>query len=499
MAEKRGSRGSGRGSGSEIKFGTDGWRAGIARDFTFDNVARVAKATAEFLLNSKRKDLAIYRDWGSPYRSATCGVVVGYDMRFLSREFAHHFARVLHDSGIPVSISSAPIPTPALSYAVVDRNAAAGIMFTASHNPPTDNGIKYKAEYGGSAPGEVTTEVESFLPKTAPVPRSLESALQKIDIRGPFLKKVRTLVDPASLTASPVHVVVDSMYGSAQGYVAQLLDEYGLTHTQVRSRRDVLFGGKKPEPIEKNLVPLRAVIASLRRRGKPLLGVVTDGDGDRISAMDEKGGFIDAHRTFALILRHLVEERGLRGAVVKSFNLTDMAQDICREYGLPLIEVPVGFKHAVEQILKKDVLVAAEESGSIAIRGHIPERDGVLHSLLLTEIAATAGRPMSEVVDKLYTDFGPRVYRRHDIEVEGQLAVVSRLLADPPERFGGKRVLAVETMDGLKLRFDHGWLLFRASGTEPILRLYCEMEEKKDVDSLLEEAERLARGELPLW
>ena len=493
--EKKGSRG----GGSEIRFGTDGWRASIAREFTFDNVARVAQATARFLLDEKRKDLAIYRDWGSPYRPAVDGVVVGYDMRFLSREFAHHFARVLHDSGIPVAVSDAPVPTPALSYAVVERNVAAGIMFTASHNPATDNGIKYKAEYGGSAPGEVTSGVESFLPHTPPISHSPKGAIKELDLKTPFLEKVRTLVDPDRLTASPVHIVIDSMYGSAQGYVSQLLGEYGVPYTNMRGRHDPLFGGKKPEPIEENLVPLRAVIASLRRRGKPLLGVVTDGDGDRISAMDEKGGFIDAHRTFALILRHLVEVRGWRGTVVKSFNLTDMTQDICHEYGLPLIEVPVGFKYAVEQILKHDVLIAAEESGSIAIRGHIPERDGVLHSLLLTEIAAGAGRPMSEVVERLFTDFGPRVYQRRDLKVEERLEVVARLRENPPERFGNRRVIAVETMDGIKLRFDQGWLLFRASGTEPILRIYCEMRERKDVLNLLEEAERLARGDLTLW
>jgi phosphomannomutase len=393
--EKKGSRS----GGSEIKFGTDGWRAGIAREFTFDNVARVAQATARFLLDEKRKDLAIYRDWGSPYRPAVDGVIVGYDMRFLSREFAHHFARVLHDSGIPVAVSDAPVPTPALSYAVVDRNVAAGIMFTASHNPATDNGIKYKAEYGGSAPGEVTSGVESFLPHTAPVPHSPKEAIDEINLRTPFLEKVRTLVDPDRLTASPVYVVIDSMYGSAQGYVSQLLGEYGVPYTNIRGRHDTLFGGKKPEPIEENLVPLRAVIASLRHRKHNLIGVVTDGDGDRISAMDEKGGFIDAHRTFALILRYLVEVRGLRGSVITAFNLTDMARDMCEDYGLTQIVVPIGFKHHCEKILKRgDVLIGAEESGSIAIQGHIPERDGVLHSILLSEIVASAGRPASELV-----------------------------------------------------------------------------------------------------
>jgi len=494
--EKRASQG----DAGRIKFGTDGWRAIIADRFTFDNVARVAEATARFLLSEERKQLDIYKDWGSPYRPAADGVVVGYDMRFLSPEFAHHFARVLHDSGIPVCISDAPVPTPAVSYAVVDRNTSAGIMFTASHNPAIYNGIKYKAEYGGSAPGEVTSGVESRLPQRVPVPHSPEGAVEQVDLKTPFLEKVRTLIDPARLTASPVYVVIDSMYGSAQGYVSQLLREYGVAYTQIRGRHDPLFGGKKPEPLEENLVPLRAVIASLRRRKQNLIGVVTDGDGDRISAMDEKGGFIDAHRTFALILRYLVEERGLRGSVVTSFNLTDMARDMCADYGLEQIVVPIGFKHHCEKILKRgDVLIAAEESGSIAIRGHIPERDGVLHSILLTEIAASAARPMSELVKSLFVKYGPRVYHRHDITVEERLEVVARLKKNPPAAFAGRRVNEVETLDGVKLRLDDGWLLFRASGTEPILRIYCEMRTEKDVQELLQEAERLARGELRLW
>ncbi len=482
-----------------IKFGTDGWRGVIAREFTFDNVARVGQATAEFLLAPNRKGLAIYRDWGAEYRPAANGVVVGYDTRFLSREFAHHFARVLCDNGIPVTVSEKPVPTPALSYAVVDRRAAAGIMFTASHNPPIYNGIKYKAEYGGSAPGEVTAAVEERLPQGVPQPATQEGAIEQVDLKLPFLNKVRSLVDSERLTASPVQVVIDSMYGSAQGYVAELLSEHGVPSVQIRGTRDVLFGGKKPEPLEENLIPLRAVIASVRRRKGPVIGVVTDGDGDRISAMDEKGGFIDAHRTFALILRYLVEERGWRGAVVKSFALTDMAKVLCREYNLELIEVPIGFKYACEQILKHDVLIAAEESGSIAVRGHIPERDGVLLSLLLTEIAATANRPMSDVVERMLEDVGPHVYHRCDIALEERIEVVSRLSEDPPERFAGHRVCVVETLDGLKLRFDKGWLLLRASGTEPILRLYCEMATEKDVYAMLEEAERLARGELSLW
>jgi phosphomannomutase len=301
-------------------------------------------------------------------------------------------------------------------------------------------------------------------------------------------------MDRDRLTASRLHVVVDSMYGSAQGYVAELLRESGVPYTQIRGTRDPLFGGKRPEPLEENLIPLRAVIRSLAHKRERLIGVITDGDGDRIAAMDETGGFIDPHRTYALILRYLVEERGLRGTVVVSFNLSDLVRRMCAAYGLPVIEIPIGFKHAVEQILKYDVLIAGEESGSLALRGHIPERDGVLWSILLSEILATSKRRASQLVADLHKEFGPQVFHRRDIEIERRVEVVEGLKRRPPERFGGQTVRSVETLDGIKLRFDRGWLLFRASGTEPILRMYCEMETARAVAAMLDAAERYARG-----
>jgi phosphomannomutase len=482
-----------------VRFGTDGWRGGIAREFTFENVARVAEATAAFLVSDGRKELAIYKEWGAPYRSAANGITVGYDTRFLSDQFALHFSRIMLDRGVPVILSDCAVPTPALSYSVVDRAVSAGIMFTASHNPATDNGVKYKAEYGGSAPKELTSGVEALLPTRPRAPSTPASAVPRADLRTPFLQRVRTFLDPDRLRSSDLLVVVDSMYGSAQGYVSELLEEHSVEHLTIRGTRDVLFGGKKPEPLAENLVPLRAVIASRHKTHPRMIGVITDGDGDRVSAMDEQGTFIDAHRTFALILHYLLEIRGWRGAVVKSFNLTDMASAICEHYGLEMIEVPIGFKNAVEHILQKDVLLAAEESGSIAIQGHIPERDGVLNSMLLAEIAASVDTPISEEIKRLDDAFGPFAYHRRDITVPGRLEVVARLLADPPDRFAGRPVKAVETLDGLKLRFSKGWLLFRASGTEPILRLYSEMPTEREVWEMLDEAEKLARGDLTLW
>ncbi len=481
------------GDANGVKFGTDGWRGVIARDFTFANVGRAAVAVADYLRSPDRASAKIYRDWKVEFRPAERGVVVGYDTRFLSEEFALHVARVLRDRGIPVAVSDTFVATPAVSYAVVNRRAAAGIMITSSHNPPEYNGLKIKSEYGGSATDEVTKGVEDRLPDVAPNVRD-DLAVERVDLRTPYLKRVRELVDYDRLTASKIHAVVDSMYGSAFGYVGELLREAGVAYTQVRGSRDVLFGGRKPEPLEENLIPLRAVIASMSGHRKRMIGVVTDGDGDRISAMDETGGFIDAHRTYALILRYLVEERGLRGPVVVSFNLSDIVRRMADAYGLETIETPVGFKFAAEHLLTHDALIAGEESGSIGMRGHLPERDGVLWSMILCEILATSGKKASDLVTSLHKTFGPQVYHRRDIDVERRVEVVETLKANPPDRFGGEPVRAVETLDGLKLRFADGWLLFRASGTEPILRMYCEMRTSKEVARMLDQAETFARG-----
>ncbi len=478
-----------------VRFGTDGWRGIIARDFTFDNVGRAAEALARHLRDPQRRNEKIYTDWKAEYRPAERGVVVGYDTRFLSEEFALHLAGVLRDRGLPVALSDNAVPTPALSYAVVDRLTAVGVMITSSHNPPIYNGIKIKAEYGGSAPQEVTDSIERHLAPTPPEV-SADGVVERVDLRTPYMNRIRQLMDRDRLTASRIHAVIDSMYGSAAGYVAELLRESGVPYTQIRGSRDPLFGGKKPEPLLENLIPLRAVLRSRASTGarERMIGVITDGDGDRIAAMDEQGGFIDPHGTYALILRYLVEERGLKGAIVVSFNLTDLVRRMASAYGLDVIEVPIGFKYAVEQILKKDVLMAGEESGSLALRGHIPERDGVLWSILLCEILATSKRPASELVADLHRRFGPQAVRRKDIEIETRLEVVERLRANPPDRFGGRAVRSIETLDGIKLRFDGGWILFRASGTEPILRIYCEMETEKAVVAMLDEGERFARG-----
>jgi len=477
-----------------VRFGTDGWRGIIARDFTFANVGRAAQGIADFLRSDVRAADPIYTQWGADYRDASHGVVVGYDTRFLSEAFALHCAGILQQNGIPVIVSDSYVPTPAVSSAVVDRNAAMGVVITSSHNPPEYNGLKIKAEYGGSAPESITAEVERRLPERAPSNAVPDDEIERADLIAPYMARVERMIERDRLTASPIHVVIDSMYGSAQRLVARFLKASRVAHTQVRASVDVTFGGHGPEPLEKNLAPLRNAMLAVRSAGRTI-GVVTDGDGDRVSAMDENGGFVDAHRTYALILQYLVEERGWTGPIVVSFNLSDLIRRMADAYGLSVIEIPIGFKHAAEHIVKGDVLMAGEESGSYTVRGHIPERDGVLLSLFLAELLATSDVPVSQLIARLHERFGPQEYARRDLHVEGRLEVVADLNASPPSEFAGRSVRSVETLDGVKLRFEDGWLLFRASGTEPILRVYCEMTTEKDVRQVLDAAEQSARGE----
>ncbi|NOX44569.1 MAG: phosphoglucomutase/phosphomannomutase family protein [Caldiserica bacterium] len=476
-----------------IRFGTDGWRGVIARDFTFDNVARVAAATARYLADPARRDLPFYRDWGVPYRGPEAGVVVGYDTRFLSREFAETVARVLAAEGIPAALTDAPVPTPALSYIVVARRLAGAVMLTASHNPPRYNGFKFKPEYGGSATKDATDLIERHLPPRPPdVP---EDAVVTTSIREEYLSALEGRVDLNAIGAAPVHVVVDPMYGSAQGYLAELLRAHGIPFTAIRSRIDPLFGGKKPEPLPEFMGPTRAVIRSLRGRVRRriLVGLITDGDGDRAASMDEDGNFLDTHRTSSLILWHLIRNRGERGLVLKSFALTDLIRKIAEDAGLEVREIKIGFKWAVEGLVKREAIFGGEESGGYGYRWHLPERDGMLAGLLLLELIAAEGKGLGKLLAELFRRYGPHYYDRVDMELPERAEVVERIMAAPPESVAGRKVVAVETLDGVKLRFGNGWLLFRASGTEPILRVYCEMESPKAVEEVISAGTALAK------
>lgn len=483
-----------------IHFGTDGWRGVIAREFTYANVARVGAAVAQYLRSEERQALDAYRRWGATPTDWDRGVVIGYDMRFQARAFAHHLGAVLAQHDVPVWVTAEPVPTPVVSYGVVQRGAALGLMVTASHNPADYLGIKIKTELGGAAGPDVTDLVERFLPRRAP--NVLGGwAPEEIDVKTPYLNRLKEIVDVSLLNKAPLRVVVDAMFGSARGYLTAVLEELQIPYVTVRHGINPLFGGTPPEPIERNVTPLKAVVAAEKSRHRDkrlLMGLVTDGDGDRIAAADEHGHFVDPHRCYALLFRHLLQ-KGMTGKAIKSFTLTDMATRIAERHEVPIDEVPVGFKHISEKLLTDDVLIGGEESGGIAVKGHIPERDGVLIGLLLMEAVAQEGKPPSQLIDVLMDEIGPHHYQRRDLHLEERVEVVERIADARPSTFAGREVKAIETLDGLKLRFDDGWLLFRASGTEPVLRVYCEMDDPRKVNELIDEGVKVARGERELW
>jgi phosphomannomutase len=450
-----------------IHFGTDGWRAVISEDFTFDNVRRVAQAMAEY-----------FSEVGGPGAQT----VVGFDTRFLSDRYAVEVARVLAGNNLIVHLTNADAPTPAVSFAVKDKGAIGGVMITASHNPPRYNGIKLKAANGGSASAEDTKRVEILLDKGSPFSLNIadletavaEGRISRFDPAPAYEDHLKTLIDRRIIGARPGKVVIDPMYGAGRDYIRDFLDGTGWQATQIRHDMNPGFGGIHPEPI---LPHLNALVEAVKESGGAF-GVATDGDADRTGAVDEDGNFVSPHVIFALALRYLVEKRGLRGSVVKTVSTTLMIDRICRAYDLPLHETPVGFNHIAELMMKDDVLIGGEESGGISIRGHIPEGDGVLMGLLLLEIVAHAGLTLKELIADLQQQYGPHHYARKDLPLARPVAkkdMVKRLTEGAPGKIGDVNVREVRSNDGVKyLLDDDSWLLIRPSGTEPVLRVYAE-------------------------
>ncbi|MBZ5514146.1 MAG: phosphoglucomutase/phosphomannomutase family protein [Acidobacteriia bacterium] len=463
-----------------IKFGTDGWRGLIGEDFNFANVRRVAAAIAAYV----RKE-----------SSPASGLVVGYDTRFLSAEAARAAAEEVAAAGIPVTLADRATPTPAVSYAVVARGASGAIVITASHNPCRWNGMKFKAPYGGSASPAIMRRVEIYLKGLARTGarsrRAKDAPIETADLIGPYLAKLKTLVKLDQIRASGLRFVVDPMYGSARGCLARLFDEARITYREIHSELNPLFPGLNPEPIEPHVAELRA---SVLESGYDA-GLATDGDADRVGAIDRDGSFVDSHKIFSILLRHLVEDLGMRGEVVKTFSTTQMVDKLARKHELRLHVTPIGFKYVCDLMLARDVLIGGEESGGIGIKGHLPERDGILNSLYLAEVMADKGRSLGELVQELSQEFGPHEYGRVDLEIDRKIAdrVVRRVTAGKLKRVAGLKVTAIEDMDGAKLLLgDTAWLLVRASGTENILRLYAEAPTREQVKSLLDEMSTFA-------
>ncbi|MBN1874993.1 MAG: phosphoglucomutase/phosphomannomutase family protein [Anaerolineae bacterium] len=471
-----------------IRFGTDGWRAVISDTFTFENVRLVAQAIANYV--------NITAEHEHPE------VVVGFDTRFLSDRYAREVARVMAGNGIVAHLTRADAPTPAVSYAVVEKQAAAGVMITASHNPPRYNGIKLKASFGGSALPEQARQVEALLERNqlegrGPNMMSYEQAIvqdliKKFDPAWAYYQHLSELVDLDTISMGELRVVADAMYGSGRGAFRDLLSRTRCHLFEIRGEMNPGFGGIHPEPMGHYLQALVAAIQAQHAH----VGLATDGDADRIGAMDAHGNFVDPHHIFALVLRYLVEKRGLTGAVVKSVSTTQMVTRMAKHYGLPLYETPVGFNHIADYMLKGDILMGGEESGGLSIKGHIPEGDGVLMGMLLLEVMAEAKSPLHELVNDIQQQFGPACYARRDIPLMRPVPkreMSERLKSQAPSHLAGEPVIELSTLDGVKyILADDSWLLIRPSGTEPVLRVYAEGRSNDEVNALLAYGQEVA-------
>ncbi|MDI3298855.1 MAG: phosphoglucomutase/phosphomannomutase family protein [Bacillota bacterium] len=467
-----------------IQFGTDGWRAVIAEEYTFENVRHVAQA---------------YSDVLHERGEAGKGIVVGYDTRFLSERFALAAAEVLAGNGVRVLLADAPVPTPAVSWAVRELATAGAVMITASHNPPEYNGFKIKAAYAGSALPELTAQVEGRLNENLergrqPARAKGAAAVERVDLTAPYVAQLRRLVDLEAIRRARLRLAVDPMHGAGRGILRRLLEELGLEVLELHGDLNPGFGGIAPEPIRRNLAELMAAVPA----GGWDLGVATDGDADRVGAVDEKGEMVDAQRCFALLLQHVVEEKRWQGSVVKTFAVTRMVDRLAERYGLRFHKRPVGFKYVCELALEEPVLIGGEESGGVGFpNAHIPERDGLLSGLMLAEMVAQRGRPLSRIVRELMETVGYHVYDRVDLHLPPgrREALMEELAQRPPRDFAGLAVSDVDPLDGYKYELgEHGWILIRLSGTEPIVRVYAELDDPERLRAVLEAGKRLALG-----
>jgi phosphomannomutase len=467
-----------------IQFGTDGWRAVIAEDFTFANVERVAQATAD--------------SWNAtPIAGTEMRAVVGYDRRFLSNEFAQRTAEVLAGNGFTVTLTNAPTPTPAVSWLVKQQRGIGGVMITASHNPPAFNGYKLKAWFGGSADGAICKAVEAKLGQSpvraVPLTDAKKSgSIEVANIRTDYFKSLTSLVDFKLIAKSRLRFAHEALFGVGAGCFDELLAGTTCRVTTLNATHDPFFGGINPEPIAKNYVKSAAFLAKHPHD----LCLVTDGDADRVGGMDGRGRALSTHQIICLLLRHFIANRRATGRVVKALTTTSMVDKMCAAHGLQLVETGVGFKYIAAEMLKGNVLLGFEESGGIGFPAHIPERDGILAGLMLLELLATERRPLVKLLAGLEKEFGPHRYARIDTHFpqEKRAALMDFCKTNPPAKLLASPLADVKTYDGVKFcAADGSWLMLRGSGTEPILRIYAEAKSDAGARKLLKAGVRLTR------
>ena len=468
----------------EIKFGTDGWRGLIADDFTFENVRRVANAIASYV---------------SKYENAKNGVFIGYDTRFGSQRIAQVAAEVIAAAGIPVKLGNDCVPTPAVSYAVKHQNAAAGVMITSSHNPWNWNGVKVKGKFGGSATPAIMKRVEEEL-QAGSAPKGRVAPIEEVDLKQAYIRAACRFADIDLIRKTKFKFAVDSMYGSGRGVLTGIFREHGVRHIAIRQELNPLFPGINPEPIEPHTLLLQQTVI----REKCDAGLATDGDADRIGAVAEDGSFVDSHKIFAILLHWLLERKKWPGEVVRAFNTTRMVDRITAKHGRKLHECPIGFKYIADLMMEREILIGGEESGGIGYSRFLPERDGVLNCLLLANVMAEEGKPLGQLVADLQREFGPHFYGRRDLHIPESVkqSAIQRARAESTQHLGKYGVVSKENLDGVKFFLNsptngkgaEAWILFRASGTEPLLRLYSEAASPELVSEILANGEEFVRS-----
>jgi len=467
-----------------IKFGTDGWRGIIADDFTFDNVRRVAGGIAAYVLR---------------HENPAHGVFVGYDTRFLSKQAARVAVDTIAEAGIPVRLAKDSVPTPSVSLAVKSHGGAGGVMVTSSHNPWNWNGVKFKAKFGGSATPAIMKVIEEEV-AAGSIPESQKAPIEEVDLTTPYSEAICRFADLDLIAKAGFKFAVDSMYGSGRGVLTEIFKAREIQYVAIRQELNPLFPGINPEPIEPHIEMLRQTVLKQGCHA----GLATDGDADRIGAIAEDGSFVDSHKCFAVLLRWVLERKKWPGDVVRAFNTTGMVDRIAAKYGRKLRECPIGFKYIADLMMDHEIAVGGEESGGIGYSRYLPERDGSLNCLLLANVMAEERKPLGQLVADLQHEYGPHYYGRRDLHITEEMkqSAILRARSDGTKQLGRYSILKKEGLDGVKFFLDASkngngaepWVLFRVSGTEPLLRIYVEASAPELVGDILSTAEDFVRG-----
>ena len=463
-----------------IKFGTSGWRGIISEDFTFDNVRLLSQAVANYLKRIKK---------------AKRGIIVAYDTRFLSKDFASEAAKVLSSNNIDVYLSKGPTPTPVVAYNIIDKKTAGAIIISASHNPPEYNGFKFSSEYGGPSLKEVTDKVEKEvrnlnLRDIKLDERKAKKRIELFNPAPPYLRQLEKVLDLKLMKRARMKIAIDCMNGIISGYLDKILAKLKYEIDVINCEEDPFFNGRNPDPLPENL---KELIKKVKKEEFDL-GLTVDGDSDRFGIIDNRGSFIIPNQIIGLVFYYLVKTRKRRPIVARSISTTHLVDEIAKDHGIEVEETPIGFKHIGKLLITGDYIFGAEESGGLSIGGHVPEKDGILADLLVVEAISYFKKSIKEILDGIYKKYGRFYNKRINIEIDKPKGIkfMERISKNPPERIIGLKVVEINQLDGCKFILENGdWLMFRMSGTEPVMRCYFESRSKKGFSNLMNEAKRM--------